>query len=206
MTAAQIRDKEATRAQILAAALTIFAEKGFRASSVSEIATAAGVTKSLIHHHFGSKEALWRSIKERHFREYFDAQMGLLGQPASAEQLERSVKAYFRFLRDDPRFGRLMAWMQLERTEGQSFPLGEQLTREAIRKIREAQDAGQLRPDIHPFSILVSFLALAEHWFQAKEIRCQGLPADDEARSDERYLKDMLEIFLRGVLPRSASD
>ena len=82
------------------------------------------------------------------------------------------------------------------------FPLGEMLTREAIRKIREGQEKGHLRDDIHPFSILVSFLGLAEHWFQGKEIHCQALPPDDEVRDDEHYLKDMLKIFFEGVLPQ----
>ena len=202
MPPTQTRNKEATQAQILAAALPIFAEKGFRGSSVSEIAQGAGVTKSLIHHHFGSKEGLWNAIKERHFREYFDAQMGMLGSPGTADLLERSVEAYFRFLGSNPSFVRMMAWMQLERNEESSFPLGEMLTREAIRKIREGQEIGHLRKDLHPFSILVSFLGLAEHWFQGKEIHCQALPPDDEVRDDEHYLKDMLKLFFQGVLPQ----
>ena len=206
MTPSQTRDKEATQAQILAAALPVFAEKGFRGSSVSEIARAAGVTKSLIHHHFGSKEGLWNAIKERHFRDYFDVQMGMLGSPGTAQLLERSVEAYFRFLGDNPSFVRMMAWMQLEKTERQSFPLGEMLTREAIRKIREGQDRGHLRDDLHPFSILVSFLGLAEHWFQGKEIHCQALAPDDEVRDDEHYLRDMLRIFFEGVLPQNRGE
>ena len=206
MTPSQTRDKEATQAQILAAALPVFAEKGFRGSSVSEIARAAGVTKSLIHHHFGSKEGLWNAIKERHFRDYFDVQMGMLGSPGTAQLLERSVRAYFRFLGQDPAFVRMMAWMQLERTEGQSFPLGEMLTREAIRKIREGQDQGHLRDDLHPFSILVSFLGLAEHWFQGKEIHRQGLAPDDEVRDDEHYLEDLVKIFFQGVLPQESAE
>jgi TetR/AcrR family transcriptional regulator len=205
MPPTQTRDKEATQAQILAAALPIFAEKGFRGSSVSEIAKAAGVTKSLIHHHFGSKEGLWKAIKERHFREYFDAQMTMLGSPGTADLLERSVRAYFQFLGANPSFVRMMAWMQLDRTEESSFPLGEMLTREAIHKIREGQEQGHLRDDLHPFSILVSFLGLAEHWFQGKEIHCRALAPDDEMRDDEHYLADMMKIFFEGVLPQSPS-
>ena len=205
MTPAQTRDAEATRAQILDAATRAFADKGLRGSSVSEIAQSAGVTKSLIHHHFGSKQGLWDAIKERHFREYFDVQMGMLGAPGTAELLERSVEAYFRFLSKEQAFVRMMCWMQLEEPPGKSFPLAEMLTREGVRKIRESQEAGELRSDVHPFSILVSFLGLAEHWFQGKELHCQGLDDADEMTDDERYLSDLRKIFFEGILPRESA-
>ena len=48
-------DPEGTRAAILEAARRIFVERGPAAVALSEIAEASGVTKSLIHHHFGSK-------------------------------------------------------------------------------------------------------------------------------------------------------
>lgn len=208
MTPAQIRDAEATRTQILEAAGPIFADKGFRGSSVSEIAESAGVTKSLIHHHFGSKEGLWTAIKERHFRDYFEAQVQMLESPPSAELLRRSVEAYFQFIAANPAFVRLMAWMQLEEMDAmpdEGFPLGEMLTREGVRKIRETQEAGELRGDVHPFSILVSFLGLVEHWFQCKELHCRALEPDDELRDDGPYLRDMLRIFFEGVLPRETA-
>jgi AcrR family transcriptional regulator len=46
------------REQILAAALTLFCEHGYAATSTRRIAEAAGVTEGLIFHHFPSKEAL----------------------------------------------------------------------------------------------------------------------------------------------------
>ncbi len=201
----QTRDAEATQAQILAAAGRIFAEKGFGASSVSEIAAAAGVTKSLIHHHFGSKRGLWNAIKERHFRDYFDVQMGMLGAPPTAELLARSIEAYFRFLAGDADFVRMMGWMQLEEVGAEGFPLAELLTREGIRKLAETQEAGALRSDVHPFSILVSFLGLAEHWFQSRDLHCRGLDPE-ETPDDQRYLEDLMKIFLEGVLPRAGDD
>jgi len=46
----------ATKDVILDAAQEIFIERGFSDTSMSRIAKKANVTKSLIHHHFGSKE------------------------------------------------------------------------------------------------------------------------------------------------------
>ncbi|MBL7490751.1 TetR family transcriptional regulator [Frankia sp. AgB1.9] len=46
------------KARIRDAALRLFAEQGFEATTVRGIATAAGVSSGLVRHHFGSKEAL----------------------------------------------------------------------------------------------------------------------------------------------------
>src|SRR5215813_4115516 len=46
------------RARIRDAALTLFAERGIEASTIRDIAAAAGVSSGLVRHHFGSKEAL----------------------------------------------------------------------------------------------------------------------------------------------------
>lgn len=203
MLPTQTRDAEATQAQIVAAAAEIFAEKGFADTSVSEIAVAAGVTKSLIHHHFGSKQGLWDAIKERHFFEYFQAQSVMLDRPPGVELLRDSVEEYFRFLQRKPAFVRLIGWMQLEETGDGRFELGEKLTRAAVEKLRAAQDEGKLRPDVHPYSILISFLGLVEHWFQGNKSHCRGLADEDAVTDDEQYLEDLMKIFFEGVVPRA---
>ncbi|MGY1679827.1 TetR/AcrR family transcriptional regulator [Geodermatophilus sp. SYSU D01176] len=44
---------------MLAAARTAFAERGFDGASIRGIATAAGVDPALVHHYFGTKDALF---------------------------------------------------------------------------------------------------------------------------------------------------
>lgn len=46
-------------AQILAVACRVFGEKGFAATSVADIADAAGISKPLIYNYFGSKDGLY---------------------------------------------------------------------------------------------------------------------------------------------------
>jgi AcrR family transcriptional regulator len=45
-----------TRPEILAAARTLFASRGYHATTVRDIAAEAGVNAALVHHYFGSKE------------------------------------------------------------------------------------------------------------------------------------------------------
>lgn len=50
------------RANILAVAEELFAERGYAATSVRRIADAAGITPAMIHYYFGNKELLLRAV------------------------------------------------------------------------------------------------------------------------------------------------
>ncbi|MER7606802.1 TetR/AcrR family transcriptional regulator [Nocardioides sp. NPDC127503] len=54
--------------RILAAALELFAEKGFESTSVQDVVVAAGVTKGAMYHYFSSKEDLLYEIYGRVLR------------------------------------------------------------------------------------------------------------------------------------------
>lgn len=56
-------EQEVTKA-VLAAAAALFADKGTAATSVREIAGAAGVNHGLIHRHFGTKRQLVRAVHD----------------------------------------------------------------------------------------------------------------------------------------------
>jgi AcrR family transcriptional regulator len=56
------RRKTARPSEIVAAALEIFAEKGFAAARLDEIAARAGVSKGALYLYFDTKEALFRAV------------------------------------------------------------------------------------------------------------------------------------------------
>ncbi len=58
------KTNEDRREQILDAALSVFAKKGFDRASNKDIAQAAGITTGLIYHYFASKAALLKSLLE----------------------------------------------------------------------------------------------------------------------------------------------
>jgi AcrR family transcriptional regulator len=60
-----------TRARIVAAAVSLFAEQGFDATSVNEVVARAGVAKGALYHHFGSKDDLLYEV----YRELVDRQL-----------------------------------------------------------------------------------------------------------------------------------
>lgn len=58
------RGEQEVREAVLAAATALFAEKGPAATSLREVAAAAGVNHGLIHRHFGSKRRLVRAVHD----------------------------------------------------------------------------------------------------------------------------------------------
>lgn len=200
------RDPEATRRALVEAAEEIFLEKGFGNTSLSEIARRAGITKSLIHHYFGSKEGLWREVKTLRFMHYAERQMEMLkDSKPSAELLRASMAFYFDFLRRNPQIVRVLAWMFLEQDVEECMDIDRELIQMGVEKIREAQKMGQIRSDIDPRFILFSFIGLCQHWFQDKghfalSFGTEGLGKD----LDEAYLGATIKLFFEGILPRPA--
>ncbi len=60
------RRKQARPGEILDAAMTVFAEKGYAAARMDDIAARAGVTKGTIYLYFQSKEDVFKSLARRH--------------------------------------------------------------------------------------------------------------------------------------------
>jgi len=63
----RIRNGPSTESRILDTAENLFAAYGFDAVSISQLATAAGVTIGALYHHFASKEALYAAVARRVF-------------------------------------------------------------------------------------------------------------------------------------------
>ncbi len=59
---------ERSRTQILDAALKLFSHRGYGATSVSDIAEAAGLSKGNVYHHFTDKETIFRELLDQYFQ------------------------------------------------------------------------------------------------------------------------------------------
>lgn len=88
----EVKDKrvaqgEATRAALMAAARTLFGERGFAATSTEDIVSTAGVTKGALYHHFTGKDDLFRAVFEQVQREVSDQAVAEFLRPDSWEAL-----------------------------------------------------------------------------------------------------------------------
>jgi AcrR family transcriptional regulator len=96
----QLYDKE----KILDACLPVFARHGYENTSTSMLAEAAGISKALIFHHFGSKKELYLSVLDRCFEKgrvemEFDA---LLEHRDFFEAKERFSLTKFDYYKNNP--------------------------------------------------------------------------------------------------------
>jgi AcrR family transcriptional regulator len=102
-----------TRGEILDASLKAFAEAGFEAMSVRELTRRLGVSHNLIHHHFGSKQDLWRSAVDHGIASTADELAGLLsqsvGSPRSREVLHQVLESAIELLMKRPEVARIFA-------------------------------------------------------------------------------------------------
>ena len=57
-----VAPRRSTRGNIVDAAVALIADRGFSATSVDDIATAAGVAKGSVYYNFGSKTALFEAV------------------------------------------------------------------------------------------------------------------------------------------------
>ncbi len=205
MDAVKTRDPEATRQAILEAAEEIFLEKGFADTSMSQIAKEAGVTKSLIHHHFVSKENLWNEVKRAALEEFAVKQQEIRQRgEVSLGTLMETAAAYFRFIQHNPKVIRMMAWMTVENLQGgHESCMHDDLIEDAISQVAEAQRRGIIRNDVPPFHVVVTILSMIHGWFQDRCIFQKWLVADDSAEAsaaaDDVFLGSALRFLIEGI-------
>ena len=87
------------REQLLDIGRSLFAERGFDATSVEEIALRAGVSKPVVYEHFGGKEGLYAVVVDREMGALLEAVTGALsstGEPR--ELLERAAFALLDYI------------------------------------------------------------------------------------------------------------
>src|SRR5674476_177491 len=102
------------REQLLEVGRKLFADKGFEATTVEEIAAKAGVSKPVVYEHFGGKEGLYAVVVDREIRSLLDGMTGalstdgharvLLEQAALAllDYVENSTDGFRILVRDSP--------------------------------------------------------------------------------------------------------
>lgn len=91
--------RAAREQQLLDVAERVFAEQGYSAASMDDIAVRAGVTKPVLYSHFGSKEGLVVACVARARGQLLEDTVAGIGDATDFEQqLRRGIRAYFRFL------------------------------------------------------------------------------------------------------------
>jgi AcrR family transcriptional regulator len=196
---------ERKRQRILDAAAQRFAAGGFSKVTVEEIATAAGVSKALVYHHFRGKEAIFEELLERTLSEW--ALVGRVDEHlppdgSIREALAGMVRASLRYAQGNPLVRSLF---QLDPTVVQFVGSSATVRRHVDEGRARLVDAiergiahGELRGDLEPSRVAdvarMLMMALIDHFLNP-----EWLHADDE-----RFVDTCLEILFHGITPRNA--
>jgi AcrR family transcriptional regulator len=90
------------RVRIVEAAVEVFAELGYDAAKVQDIAVRAGVVPSVLYDHFGSKRELFITILEQHSAGLRERSLRPLEGASVEDMVRASVANYFEFVEDNP--------------------------------------------------------------------------------------------------------
>ena len=92
---------EVRRAQLRTVAEEVFTRLGYQGTAVEDIATAAGVTRTLVYKYFPDKDAIYLECVRSARAELEEAFIAAAAQHTTAEaQLRAGLGAYFAFVRD----------------------------------------------------------------------------------------------------------
>jgi len=90
------------RQQLLDVGREVFAQRGYEATSIEELAARADVSKPVVYEHFGGKEGLYAVVVDREMQRLLDRFTSALaagGRPR--ELLERAALVLLDYIEDD---------------------------------------------------------------------------------------------------------
>lgn len=196
-----------TREALLEAAIRLFSEKGYAATTVKDISDAAGVNISLVSYHYQGKEGLYRACMTKFGESQLAMIDRLLRAPASVEEFQIRLQMFAEELLSDlQRDCRLFQILQQEMDAG--LPLAEDVFRETFLKIHEtlkaffkvAQQRRFIRSDID-IRVAVGHLVGSIMFFVRSDRigeRFLGLSLRDP-KYFQRVKQSILQLFLNGI-------
>src|SRR5438270_2697592 len=89
------------REQLLDVGRALFAEKGFEATSIEEIAARAGVSKPVVYEHFGGKEGLYAVVVDREMSDLLERLTSALATGHPRKLVEQAALALLTYIEEE---------------------------------------------------------------------------------------------------------
>lgn len=192
-----------TVARILRTALDLFSSQGFDAVSMNAVASAAGVSKANVFHHFHSKHALYIAALREACRESREELEALnLREGSVTERLTGFALKHLENMLANGRDSRLILREVVDNAPGRAEELARDVFHDGFERlvetVRQGQRQGELNPDL-PAAFLASMMLSANVFFvQSREV-LRHLPGVDFADDPARYSRMYMEVLLRGA-------
>lgn len=183
-------DPDERRLQILAAARSLFSERGFNAVSTTEIAAEAGVARGLINHYFGTKRELYVEVVREMVRFRSQPVPEYVNGATPQDRIDESIDRWLEMVSRNRE-----AWLAAVGAEG----LGRDPEIEAVLDEAREQATGRLievlglgpaadaPPEVH--AVLRAYGGMAE-------------AATREWLERDRWSREQCAAFLKAALPQ----
>lgn len=196
---------EASVSRTLEAALRLFSSQGFRATSMREIADAAGLSVGNVYHHFPSKDAIFQRLFDQYWERMLDPRLPLnrifarAAFPDDLEEMaaavEESVDAFRPYI--------LLIYVDVIEFQGEHIRafyegMSDRFEQAYAERFRQRQQDGELG-DVDPKVAVMVATRWFFYFFMVE--KCFGVPMHF-GMSPDKAVAEFIRLFRYGVLPR----
>ena len=189
-----------TRAEIVAAAERHFAERGYEATRLDDIAEEVGIRRAAIFYHFGDKQELYAAVLAVVFRDWTEA---LPTGGSAVERLEASLTGWIDYVAQRPNVARLILREAASSQPGRvsTFVRAGGASVKWFRSvIDEGIASGELEPRIEPYRFMSLMGAITVFHFAAMPWLTLNVPVEPWSRVELDKHKREILLVARGML------
>lgn len=202
------RRSEARPGEIIEAALAVFAEKGFAAARLDDIAAQAGVSKGALYLYFETKQDLFRAVVRETVAPNLAAVAAFIGQ--SELPFERLIRLVFDRMAEVVTQGRLGAVVKMVIGESRNFPelakvWHEDVVSRMVDALGGAVSAAQARGEVRPGDPRLYVFSLAGPLLMGVLWREVFAPIGAEPVDLKALLAQHADVALKGMLAEARS-
>ncbi|HHH75390.1 MAG TPA: TetR/AcrR family transcriptional regulator [Phycisphaerae bacterium] len=194
---------------ILGVAKRLFAEKGFDAVSINQIAQQAGVSKANVFHHFTSKDALYLAVLKVACEETVGSLAEAHSSGNAGEDLWSFFSSHLAAMLANQASARLILREIMESKNEREQTLAEHVFAEYFSRlvgmVSEGQTQGLLRKGFDPALLAYLMLGANVFFFENHTVTAH-LAEGGFARTPDRYSHDVFRLLLQGALVDPETD
>jgi len=193
--------------KILAAAKEVFTRKGYAASSMREIAEAAGVNKGLLHYYDWNKRKLFQSVFEEAFNRFaLRINDTFYSDRPLPEKIETFVDQYLNLLLENPHLPGFVISELNQHPEEFIANILQQKNRPdpmpLLAQIQLESQAGHIR-EVNPFHFFLNLLSMCVFPFLARPMVQSLVRIDDATFSNlmRTRKREIVDFVLHALKP-----
>jgi TetR/AcrR family transcriptional regulator len=154
---------------VLQTAQALFAERGYRGTSLRDIAKRIGIKAPSLLHHFPSKQQLYIAVLDRMFESIEDRANAIAwGRESPQDRMRQAIEDVIDYIASRPDFVRIM-WKEMADESGVGRPVLKRrlppLFSIAVNFIFRGQREGAFRPEVDPLHFMWSLNSITLGYF-----------------------------------------